>query len=213
MGVTAQVFGGGFDTIFVIGFGFSATLLFTGFCLLAGVLLLGWLVPRARPVSTRSVETQTFIIQTLGAGTQTDEPEGGGDGGGSSLEGTPLPVPPVSDLDTPSWPRVRRNLPPSPQQAEPLPSPRPATQLESHQVTMDEVFAEICRRCEPYPVDHRGEARAVSFALQRLGAMCCGRPPLDFSGTNHFCIRAKCPGCGAVALRYQTRLPRPAYAS
>jgi hypothetical protein len=173
--------------------------------LLVGALLLVWLVPRPRRVSTGSVETQTVIIQTLGAGTQTDEPEDSGSEGTSPL------VPIYTDSDTP-LPKVPRSLPPREPQPRPSPQPRPAAQPESHRVTIDEVFAEISRRCEAYPVDHRGEARAVSFALQRLGARCCGRPPLDFSGTNHFCIRAKCPSCGAVALRYPSRLPRRVYA-
>ena len=59
-----------------------------------------------------------------------------------------------------------------------------------------------------YPQDFHAERAAVMDYIRQTRLLHCGMFPMDLSGTNRLWIRAKCPGCRTLCLRYQSGCPR-----
>ncbi len=159
--------------------------------------------PPIRQVSDRATQTTPTEVSLgfLHAGTRTEDI--------ASLSGSFDDVaPPAAAL-----PRCRRSpsLPPLPRSPPKSAGPAPPHGFTSdYAPTNDMVFHYLTALSEGYPSSRRAERKMVVEALQRLGASCCGEPPLDCSGTNQHIIRVKCGICHKVTLRYQVRVTRGA---
>ena len=180
-------------------------------CLLVPLLIFALIAlsRRERPQPRRimiDIATQTYAMAEETA-TMTD---GTGLPPPVWIAPTPAPPPPKAKQAHPKQAAAKGAPAPAPAPGPaPVPvkppPPQPPPQQLRHDITADQVAANIINRRGHMPAIQRDQMREVREASLSLNALCCGNPPLDVSGSNQFRGRLKCGICGRVVLFWRYR--------